>query len=543
MKTLDLFLFILLFFAAQNIHAQFTLNGSAVQVNDTCWTLTPNQEFTVGSIWNNDKISLAESFQVLMQLKFGSLDANGADGILFGLQPLSTSIGEPGEGLGFQGVAPSLGVEFDTWQNFNLSDPSFDHLAIMKNGILNHSLNNNLAGPVQANSFNANIEDGQWHQLRVDWEVTTQTLSVWFDCEPRLTYTGDIVNEIFNGDPEVFWGFTAATGGATNVQQVCFTYLTFLNGFEDVVICPEGQFQLGVTGGISYKWTPEEGLSNPNIPNPIASPEQTTTYVVEVTDACNNPFSDSLTVFIDGDTVFFDLGLDTTFCEGTPYQLDATSTGTTSVDYQWSNGATTPILDVTSSGFYEVTVTIDDYCVADDRVEVNVLPLPGFINFGPDVSLCLGQTLLLDANASGNPSYEWQDGSTQPTFLVDAPGTYTAYLSNNCGERESSIRVDYEDCRQIYFPNIFSPNGDGINDVFLPFDSGDVEQVLQFKIFDRWGGQVHESFNFPPNEFEHGWDGTVKGELANPGLYAWFAEVNFRDGVVEILEGEVTIVR
>ncbi len=526
----------------ENAHAQFHLNGSAAVFNDSCWTLTTEGFAQVGSIWNEDKINLNESFQVIMELNFGCKDADGADGILFGFQPLSTSIGQSGEGLGFQGVAPSIGIEFDTWQNANLADPAFDHIAICRDGLLNHGTFNNLAGPVAALPGNGNIENCEWYRLRVNWDAAAHTLEVWFDCKLALTYTGDIVNEIFGGNPEVFWGFTAATGGAVNLQQVCYSYTTFLDSFDDVVICPGGQFQLQLGGGIEYHWTPSDGLSNPNIPNPIAKPEQTTTYLVEVTDACSNTFSDSLTVFVDGDTVFFDLGLDTMLCEEQPLQLDATSFGTNSVDYQWQNGAVTPTFNVLSTGNYSVTVTIDEYCHADDRVYVEVIPLPRETPLR-DTSLCLETTLLLDASTSGSPAYLWQDGSSADTILVNSPGVYSVTATNQCGKAVSSAEIAYEDCHQIYFPNAFSPDGDGINDVFLPFDGGDVSAVRSLMVFSRWGELVFEGYNFLPGSFSHGWNGVFLGKNAGAGTYVWWAEVEFRDGVREIKEGEVNLLR
>ena len=536
-----LLLFPLLFHASETL-AQFHLNGSAVQINDTCWTLTPDELWQSGSIWNVDKVNLNNSFQVIMELKFGCRDGDGADGILFGLQPVSTSIGQQGEGIGFQGVSPSIGIEFDTWQNTNLNDPTYDHISISKNGNLNHNSTSNLAGPVQANATNPNIEDCNWHKLRVNWDAQIQTLEIWFDCDLRLSYTGDIVNEVFGGDPNVFWGFTSATGGARNLHQVCYSYTTFLDGFKDVVICPGGQFQLKLSGGVKYKWTPATGLSNPNIANPIAAPQETTTYAVEVTDACNNPFFDSLTVFVDGDTVFFELGTDTLICEGQQLQLDATSYGTDTVTYLWSTGQTTPTVNALQTGLYTVTVTIDEYCVADDRVAVTVIPLPG-VSLPGDTTLCLEQTLSLDASTAIEQAYQWQDGTQGPFFTVTLPGRYTVSAFNFCGEVQAEISVFYEDCRQIYFPNAFTPNDDGINDVFLPFDGGDVAAVRVFKVFDRWGGLVFEAENFQPNDFDRGWDGRIFGRRANEGVYAWFAEVEFRDGVVEMLKGDVLLIR
>jgi gliding motility-associated-like protein len=489
-----------------------------------------------------DKVNLNNSFQVIMELKFGCRDTDGADGILFGLQPLSTSIGQQGEGIGFQGVSPSLGIEFDTWQNNNLADPAFDHIAISKNGVLNHSTPNNLAGPVQAHASKTNVEDCDFHSLRVNWDAPSHRLEVWFDCQLRLSYTGDIVNQIFGGDPWVFWGFTSATGGARNLHQVCLSYTTFLDGFEDVTICPGGQFQLRVSGGIKYHWTPAEGLNNPNIPNPIAAPPLTTTYLVEVTDACNNPFYDSLTVFIDGDTVFFELGADTSICEGQQLKLDATSSGTDTVTYLWSGGNTMPVLNVQQSGYYSVTVTVDEYCVADDRVHVTVIPLPK-VNLPGDTTLCFEQTLYLDGAQPGNFSYLWQDGSTAAAYSVKEPGTYTLGVSNECGEQKASILVDYEDCRQVYFPNAFCPDNDGLNDVFMPFDGGDVAVIRVFQIFNRWGGLVYEYFNILPNDPVYGWNGMFQGKKAQSGVYVWMAKVEFRDGVVKSFEGDVTLIR
>jgi gliding motility-associated-like protein len=541
MKLILIIAFFLLLWAPA-ASAQFHLNGSAFQTNDSCWTLTPDQGNRAGSIWNNDKINLNNSFQVIMELSFGCKDADGADGILFGFQPLSTSIGSTGEGLGFQNVSPSIGIEFDTWQNSNLSDPAYDHIAITKNGVLNHGSNNNLAGPVKAGNSN-NIEDCKWHKLRVNWDAGTHTLEVYFDCELRLSYTGDIVNEVFGGDPLVFWGFTSATGGANNLQQVCYSYTTFLDGFEDVTICPGGQFQLQLGGGISYHWSPAAGLSNPNIPNPIAAPEQTTTYLVEVLDACNNPFYDSITVAVDGDTVFFDLGPDTIFCAGGRVLLDATSFGTDTVTYTWSNGKSTPSIEAINTGQYVVTVTIDNYCVADDRVNVSVIPQPRLDDLGPDTSLCLEQTYVLRPSSIPGLDFLWHDGSTADSFFVEAPGRYSLSASNQCGEVSSSIFIEYEDCRQVYFPNAFTPNGDGINDFFLPFDNGDVGNIPFFKIFDRWGGVVFQIFNTRPNDFSLAWDGTVDGKAANPGVYTWIAEVVFRDGIKVLKQGDVLLIR
>ncbi len=539
-----LLIFVLFSSFSGRSNAQFHLNGSAIQTMDSCFQLTPAQNWSAGSIWFTEKINLNESFQVLMDLNLGCKDANGADGMVFGFQPISTSIGSQGEGIGFQGVSPSLGIEFDTWQNPNLNDPAADHIAIIRNGIMSHGAAGTLAGPIQASPTSQNIEDCQFHEMRVNWDAEKLELEVWFDCELRLSYTGDIVNSIFNGDPEVFWGFTSATGGANNLHEVCFSYTTFLDGFEDVVICPGGQFQLEVSGGSSYSWSPGTGLSNPNIPNPIASPDETTTYIVEVQDDCNIPFFDTITVFIDGDTVFFELGEDTTLCEGNGLLLDATSFGMDTVEYQWSTFTSESTFFADNPGTYSVTVTVDQYCVSEDKVTLQYIPLPK-VDLGPDLLLCYGQTHTLDATFfDPDVDYFWNDGSADPVQVVTEPGgLFSIALSNECGMAEDLILIEYDDCEDIFFPNVFSPNNDGINDVFIPFDGGDVETITVLQVYDRWGSLVYEAQNFKPNDFGMGWNGEIGGEDAPAGVYTWWAEVIFRNWTKELKKGDLTLIR
>lgn len=539
-KILSLLIFICLI--STQICAQFFLNGEAIQVSDSCFQLTDTGLGEVGSIWFEEKINLNESFDVLMDLFLGCKDDNGADGIVFGFQPVSTSIGSEGSGIGFGGVQPALAVEFDTWQNFDLSDPSYDHIAIMKDGSVAHGVGSgNLTGPVQANATNTNIEDCEYHQMRVTWNAQTQTLTVFFDCDERLTYTGDVVNEIFDGDPEVFWGFTSATGGASNRHEVCFSYTTFLNGFDDVVICPGGSFQLEVSGGVEYQWTPSNGLSADNIPNPIATPEETITYIVDVIDECGIPFTDTITVFVEGDTVRFDLGADTMICEPNILILDAENGSPAT--YLWSDGVTNSQREVLSSGNYQVTVTLDDFCVTQASIEVEYQSLP-IVNLPEDTILCFGQSLLLDTENTTPVDYLWSTGITTSNILVNEPGTYSVSLTNFCGTDESSITAEYEDCRSLYVPNAFSPNFDGVNDTFTFYSDGNVKEVLRFEVYDRWGGLIFSPLNTGAEaENRFSWDGTLNDKKLENGVYIWILEVIYRDGSTELLKGEITLIR
>src|SRR5687767_8157097 len=118
--------------------SQYILNGSATQDNCNCYTVTPAAFTQSGSVWNSNKINLNSAFDFNFNVYLGCLDVNGADGIVFILQPISTSLGSSGEGMGFSGISPSIGIALDTWQNFNLNDPIFDHISIQANGNVSH---------------------------------------------------------------------------------------------------------------------------------------------------------------------------------------------------------------------------------------------------------------------------------------------------------------------------------------------------------------------------------------------------------------------
>jgi gliding motility-associated-like protein len=221
-----LFARVILFLLAASIasysYSQYILNGTATQDNCNCYTLTQPLYFQNGSVWNSNKIDLLNSFDFHFNVNLGCLDANGADGIVFILQPISTSIGTAGEGMGFEGITPSIGISLDTWQNLNRNDSSYDHISIQSNGYITHDGNpNNLTGQIQASASGPNIEDCQWHVLRISWDAVTYHLRVYFDGVIRADVQKNLVADIFNNNPLVYWGFSGATGGAVNLQQFC----------------------------------------------------------------------------------------------------------------------------------------------------------------------------------------------------------------------------------------------------------------------------------------------------------------------------------
>src|SRR5688572_582418 len=210
---------LLLYFIPVLSNAQYILNGNATQNTCNCYQLTQQVLWQSGSVWNSVKINLNIPFDFSFNVNLGCLEANGADGIVFMLQPLSTSLGIGGGGMGFDGVSPSIGITLDTWQNTWNNDPPYDHISIQANGNPTHGAD--LAGPVTAANGIDNIEDCQWHIFRISWDPVTKWIRAYFDGSLRVEAQVDLITTIFNNDPMVYWGFSAATGGASNLQQFC----------------------------------------------------------------------------------------------------------------------------------------------------------------------------------------------------------------------------------------------------------------------------------------------------------------------------------
>jgi hypothetical protein len=216
-RGLSFRLLLALFFITSGIssYAQtgYVVNGSAAYLGADTWRLTPNAGSQGGSVWYQNYMSLNFNFDFTFNVYLGNNDG-GADGIAFVMQPNSTGAGGVGGGLGYQGITPSLAVEYDTYQN---DDPFYDHVAIQPNGNVN--TNSGAYQYASARADGGNIEDGLWHTTRIVWDAASNNLKVYFDGSLRLNYTGNIVSTIFGNNPNVYWGFTGATGGASNLQQ------------------------------------------------------------------------------------------------------------------------------------------------------------------------------------------------------------------------------------------------------------------------------------------------------------------------------------
>jgi len=226
MKTICWILCTSLYFCALHLAAQpspddFFVSGQARLVEENCFQLTLNDYWSSGGVWHKEPIDLNASFEMELKIMMGCDDAGGADGMVFVFTPFRGGGGYQGEGMGFAGLQPSLGIEIDTWENEHLGDPPEDHVAILRHGYVMHYYN--LEGPVPI----PNVEDCKLHKLQISWDSESQSLSIRLDDKDVISYTDDIVADIFYDNPKVYWGVTAATGKYINRHEICFERLEF----------------------------------------------------------------------------------------------------------------------------------------------------------------------------------------------------------------------------------------------------------------------------------------------------------------------------
>ena len=181
-------------------------------------TLTPNLGGQAGGFWSLGRVNLNSDFCVSAEVYLGNEDA-GADGLALVLQSVNSASLAQGGGLGYAGLSPSFAVEIDTFYNAggDNGDPVADHIALMKDG--NASIHNSWGIGPEALSYN--IEDGKWRLLTFEWDASAKTSTVYLDGTRKFdSVSMDLVDYFSASNGTAFWGFTAATGGAMNLQEV-----------------------------------------------------------------------------------------------------------------------------------------------------------------------------------------------------------------------------------------------------------------------------------------------------------------------------------
>jgi gliding motility-associated-like protein len=97
--------------------------------------------------------------------------------------------------------------------------------------------------------------------------------------------------------------------------------------------------------------------------------------------------------------------------------------------------------------------------------------------------------------------------------------------------------------KEVFVANAFTPNSDGNNDKLYVQGNPYLTKIKAFRVFDRWGELVYESTDTQPNDDTFGWDGTMKNQPMNSGMFVWVAEVEFKDGQVKVYQGSSFLIR
>jgi len=141
---------------------------------------------------------------------------------------------------------------------------------------------------------------------------------------------------------------------------------------------------------------------------------------------------------------------------------------------------------------------------------------------------------------------EYIDCDTCERVLVSPPFDLEyeaiAYTTEGC-EVSDLVYIRVAPVTDIYIPTAFSPNGDRVNDILLPYGGPEVEVIESFMVFDRWGNSLHRSAGFQPGDELFGWDGRHRDQLMDPAVFIAVAQVRFKNGTVETFTSDVTLIR
>lgn len=351
-------------------------------------------------------------------------------------------------------------------------------------------------------------------------------------------------------------GCTTTTNGTVGLTDNMFLTLG-----PDVTICAESSVtfdpQTNPETNI-FTWTGINGtatgtIADPYIKNAVARPLDTATYVLHAQwGGCER--WDTIVVNVLRKPVA-NAGLDTAICNQTYAILRGSSSNLSgAVNYAWSpaadvefpDQAVTRVYPPGNNITYTYTLTVTDNYGCNfsvtDQVDVTVQPpVPAYA--GNDTTAVKGAPHQLIA--SGGVAYLWSPAGPLNNATAQNP------LATLNDDQKFVVRVtDVAGCigydtvfvkvyagPAYYIPNAFTPNGDGLNDVFRPIPTG-IARTEYFRIFNRYGETIFET-----NQYMKGWDGTFKGKKQPVGAYVWIIKGIDRDGKKVELKGTVMLVQ
>lgn len=334
-------------------------------------------------------------------------------------------------------------------------------------------------------------------------------------------------------------------------------------GQDQTLTCDALEVPIGgsnTTANETYTWT-GGNVANPS--NSVTETSEAGVYTLTVETAAGCTATDQVEVSISASVPNLLIVISDVSCFGSDdgfVQIDSVwgGTGPYMFSVDGSPFGSSTVFPNLGEGPHTIQVVDAGGCESEsafsitEPVEVTVEIMGNFE--GNNNTINLGDELILSI-LSTPPSSEMDSilWSTQgidscqscPTITV-TPTQQTTYSvqvdENGCSASDDITVVVIKD-RPVYIPSAFSPNDDGINDVFTVYGGKSVTEIKSFLVFNRWGESVHEYFGFSPNDPAAGWDGTHRGEKMQPAVFTWYAEVAFIDGRIELYKGDVTLYR
>jgi gliding motility-associated-like protein len=307
----------------------------------------------------------------------------------------------------------------------------------------------------------------------------------------------------------------------------------------------------GGVGGYTYSWSPNVSTTGSALDIPAGN------YSVTVADA-NSCTIDITVSVLQPPALSFTSASSDALCKGdnngsiTVTGVDGTPPYSYTLLLNGANvSSTTGIFNDLKAGSYNYTVTDANGCETTGSGNVQE-PDSVLVYVSPATAeVVLEETtlqLLATSNQSGAVSYEWSPESglscydcSDPEFIGDVSQSYLVKVKatpNGC-EGTATVEVTVLPKKNVFIPNAFTPDGDGINDEWQIFGLSDIAQSVEAKIFNRWGEVIFETHDLAGK-----WDGTYHGKNVEPGVYVYWVSVSWRINRKDShFKGSVTVLR
>jgi gliding motility-associated-like protein len=330
----------------------------------------------------------------------------------------------------------------------------------------------------------------------------------------------------------------------------CDTFTTSI--ISDTIICNGDSIQLFANGGSSYSWLPQTGLSNSNSSTPIASPDSTTLYIVKIENTPGCSRTEKVLVKVNELPNINNITIEESVCGNNNGQISIVATGENPLQYSigigfQNNNSFTNL----STGNYPITVLDNNGCSFDTTV---FIPETNLVNANFTATPQMGAEPLfveltnLSANAT---NYSWSintdflSNNLNETYIFNNSGSYIVELIawNNLPQCSDtfSLQIIVYDSLMLQIPNVFTPNNDGINDVFSITIDG--AKKVNAYILNRWGNTIQEYSNsiFTIPSTLVIWNGEFKGVSVTEGVYFYKIEITDMQDKIYYYQGYVHI--